>query len=235
MVDIFDEVDEDLRAERARRLFGRYGWLIAVAAVLVVGGVAAWQVWQTRRAGQNEAVAARMLAAMRQADPIRPGGDGKARSEAVAAFEDVANGSPEGYRTLARLRIAGLRNDAGDTAGARAEWDQVAGDASADPLMRDLANLLWARQQVDAGDAPAVEARLKPLTDPQNAWRSLAAETQALLDVRLGRADAARNELRRLANDPGAPPNVRSRASGLLAQMGDPSAPADLATDAAAE
>ena len=37
--DIFDEVAEDLRAERARRLWKRYGTLVLGALVLVLAGI----------------------------------------------------------------------------------------------------------------------------------------------------------------------------------------------------
>ena len=76
--------------------------------------------------------------------------------------------APEGYRTLARLREAALKADAGDLPGALALWDQVAADASADPLLRDLASLLWAEHQIDSGDPALLEARLKALAAPEN-------------------------------------------------------------------
>ena len=46
MADIFDEVNEDLRAERAKQFALRYGWLAALLAALLVGGVGAWQGWR---------------------------------------------------------------------------------------------------------------------------------------------------------------------------------------------
>ena len=35
MVDIFDEVEEDLRAERAEKLLKKYAWLIILIAVAI--------------------------------------------------------------------------------------------------------------------------------------------------------------------------------------------------------
>src|SRR5580692_11776173 len=43
VVDIFDEVDEELRAERARRLLKQYSGLIVAVALLIVGAAAGWQ------------------------------------------------------------------------------------------------------------------------------------------------------------------------------------------------
>ena len=42
MVDIFDEVDEELRAERAQQLLKKYGGVIVAAAVAIVGAAAGW-------------------------------------------------------------------------------------------------------------------------------------------------------------------------------------------------
>ena len=97
-----------------------------------------------------------------------------------------------GYATLARLREAALKADAGDLQGAAALWDQVASDSSADPLLRDLASLLWAQHLIDSGDPALLEARLKALAAPDNSWRSLAEEQLALLDLRRGKATRRR-------------------------------------------
>ena len=221
MVDIFDEVESDLRAERARRLFGRYGWLIVAAAILIVAGASGYEVWQNHMATRDREAAGHMLAAMTLADPIKPGSDPAASKAAIAAFELVAAQSPEGYRTLARLRVAALRDQSGDAAGARAAWDQVANDGDADPIFRGLANLLWVEQQVDSGDPAMLRNRLAPLLDPLNPWRNLAAEAGALIDLRTGQTAAARTALSSLAQDTAAPPDVRGRAQGLLGRLGD--------------
>jgi hypothetical protein len=216
--DIFDEVDEDLRAERAQLLLKKYGWVIALVVVVIVGGVAGWQGWQWWQAKQERTAATAYLSAMRTADAVRPGQP--IPPDAIIAFDRVARSAPAGYRTLARLREAGLKADAGDLSGAVRAWDEVASDSSTDPLLRDLATLLSVQRQIDNGDPAALEARLKPLEAPENAWRSLAEETQALLELRQGKKEQARESLRRLAQDVTAPEGVRRRANGLLEQLG---------------
>jgi hypothetical protein len=121
---------------------------------------------------------------------------------------------------LSRLREAGLKADAGDLQGATALWDQVAGDPSADPLLRNLASLLWAQHLMDNGDPSLLEARLKLLTAPDSPWRALAEEQLAQLDLRQGKTDQARTVLQHLAQDATAPNGVRGRASALLSRLG---------------
>lgn len=221
VVDIFDEVDEELRAERAQKLLQRYAGVIIGAALLIVGAAAGWQAWRWYQARQDQAAAVEFLTAMTLADTTTAGTITPAnRAAAIAAFDRLAGIAPEGYRTLARLREAALKADGGDPQGASALWDQVAGDASADPLLRDLANLSWAERLIDSADPALLEARLKALMGPDNVWRTLAEEQLALLDMRQGHQDAAKTTLRRLAEDSTAPKGVRGRASALLNRLG---------------
>ena len=222
MADIFDEVSEDLRAERARRLATRYGGWVVAAVLLVVAGVAGWQVWQAREGQRSAAVAGSYLAALRGSSEAPAGSTAPPdRTQASAEFARLAESAPDGYRTLARLRLAALRAEAGDAPAALALWDQVAADTAADPLLRDLAALLWAQHQVDAGDPAVIEARLRPLLAPRNPWRNLAQETEALLALRLGRADQARQAFRQLSTDVTAPAGARARAEALLTRLGE--------------
>ncbi len=226
VVDIFDEVSEDLRADRARRLFKKYGYLLGVAALLIVAGVSGWQFWQARQARERGAVAAGYMTALR--DSSSPGVDAATsdRAKALAEFLNIGQTGPEGYRTLARLSAAALKANGGDVPGALGLWDQVSADEQADPQLRDVANLLWVQHQVDTGDPPAVQGRLAPLIAPGNPWRPLALESQAWLLLRTGETDKARDVLRQLATDATAPPDVRGRAGGLLTQLGDRVPPA---------
>ncbi len=221
VVDIFDEVSEDLRADKAQALLKRYGVLLVLAAVLVVVAVAGWQAWRWRQTQQANAVATSYLDAMRNsAGP--PAGDGAtpSRDQAVQQFAALAATAPEGYRTLARLRAAALRATTGDLPGALGLWDQVSADTQADPLLRDVANLMWVQHQVDQGDPAAVEGRLAPLVADGNPWRPLALEQRALLLMRIGQDARARDTLKALQADAAAPDGVRGRAAGLLTRLG---------------
>jgi hypothetical protein len=221
VVDIFDEVEEDLRAERAHQMLKRYGGLIVAGALVIVGAAAGWQGWQWYQARQDAAAAVEYLTAMNLADaPTAAGSSAASRSAAIAMLASVEAKAPEGYATLARLRQAALKADSGDLQGAAALWDQVAGDTSADPLLRDLASLLWAQHLLDKAPPAQLEPRLKALAVPDNPWHALAEEQLALLDLRLGKRDEARTALSHLAQDTAAPSGLRGRAAALVSRLG---------------
>jgi hypothetical protein len=215
--DIFDEVSEDLRAEQAQLLLKRYAPLIIAAAVVVIAAAGGWEVWRWRQAKQDMAASQHYLTAMTLASLPSAAADHKAM---VAQYAAIAKDSPEGYRTLARLQAAALDAQAGDEPAALALWNAVATDESADPLLRDLANLLWCQHQIDSADPGVLAGRLKALADPGNPWRPLAQEQLAMLDLRQGKTATAKTALTGLAQDITAPDGVRKRAAALLAQLG---------------
>jgi len=216
--DIFDEVEEELRAERAQQFLTRYAGAIAAAAVLVVALVAGWQGWRWYQARQDQAAAGVYITAMLQAAETGPNATA-AHAASLAGFGQLAQRGPAGYRTLARLQAAALEAAQGHAPQALELWNEVATDSSADPLLRDLAELLWTQHQIGTGDPDALEARLKPLAQPNNPWHAMATEQLALLALRQGKTGEAKQMLTALTNDVTAPDGVRQRATAVLAQL----------------
>jgi len=216
--DIFDEVEEEVRAERLRSLLSRYAGLILVAVLLVVAVVAGWRLWGSYQARQDQKAALLYMTALNQART--PGEAGKeARVAGQSELVQLAKTGPSGYRALARLRTAVLLAQDGKAAEALGMYNALATDSAADPLLRDLATLLWTERQIDTGDPSALEARLKPLAAPGSPWRPLAERQLALLDLRQNKPEAARATLQTLATDATAPVGVRESAQLLLQQM----------------
>jgi hypothetical protein len=218
VVDIFDEVEEELREERIQQFLKKYAILLVAGCLLIVGAVAGWKTWVWYEQSRDLAAAASYMAAASKTEVA--GVAGPNLDLAAAAFQTVGDNAPEGYRVLAHLREAALRAESGDPPGAPAVWDQVAADKSADPLLRDLAGLIWCLHQADKGDPTLLEARLKPLAAPGAAWRALAQEQLAVLDLRQGKTEEARAKLRTLTADPTAPSGVRGRAGAIIDRVG---------------
>jgi hypothetical protein len=212
--DIFDEVEEDLRAERARKLAQRWGGVALGVALLAIAGTAGWQAWRWNEARQAAASAETYLTLHRASE--REGAD---LATTGSGFAALGRESPAGYRTLARLRAAALKAETGDQVAAQALWAEVAADREADPLYRDLATLLAVTHALDSGDPAQLAARIAPLTVEGNPWRASAREAQALLAIRRGANEEARRILEALVADLAAPQGVRERAQRVAAGL----------------
>lgn len=215
MADIFREVDEDLRHERFLKLWRRFRWWIGGAGAVIIGAAVAYVVIGDLKESARQAEGLEFATAL---DALAAGNN----SQAVELFLALANDTDSGYSALARLRAADALLDSGDTTGAVALFDRLAGDGDVPQHYRDLAALLAAERLVDTVPADEINQRLAPLMTPDNMWRPLAAELSGIAAIKAGRIDAARDIFAELMADGSAPVGVQIRASELLTSLGGP-------------
>ncbi len=222
MPDIFDEVQEDLRAERARSLARRFGGLAAASVLAVLGGTGAYVWWGQQQLAAADATATRFIAAGKiadKADQALSGLDRGAASQAAATFADIAAHGPAGYRVLAELRLAALQWELGETPQAIATWKAVTDNADAPQLLRDLATVTSAQHQVDSADPVLLKQTMEGLTAPENPWRPMAQQIIAVIDIRQGKMREAADIMKRLEADPVAPEGIRQMVADLMTTL----------------
>jgi hypothetical protein len=219
MTDIFREVDEDLRHERYKRLWDRFGTYVIAAAILIVVATAGWRLWEYWQGHQAQASGDRFIAALDLAD----NGDHAAAIKALEAV--VADGSGQ-YPLLARFRVASEKAGSGDRDGAVADFDLIANAGNAPALLRDLARLRAALLLVDTASVADLNTRIGSLSETGNPWRHSAREILGLASWRAGDLQAARKFYEEIAADQEKPADLQSRAQFMLglirARLGDP-------------
>src|SRR5580692_10167173 len=122
MSDIFREVDEDVRRDKAAEFWKKYQNYIIAAVVLVLLATGGWRLYDWRRTEAAQAAGARFEDALQLA---RTGKGG----EADIAFAKLASDAPAGYAVLARLSSAADLAKS-DPARAIAAYDALADDTS---------------------------------------------------------------------------------------------------------
>jgi hypothetical protein len=211
--DIFNEVDEDLRRDRALKLWQKYGNYVVALAVLIVAGTAGFVAWRDYERRQAEAGAVKYVAALEQAR-------GPDAAAGAAALEGVVREAPTGYAVLARLQDAALKAR-NDPAAAAEQYRALAVDTRVAPEIRDAATLLAALNAMPNADPALLERQIAPLAIPGNPWRHLAWELTALAAAKAGNVEQARALYARIADDPEAPTGLRGRAAEMLAALGN--------------
>lgn len=203
------EVEEELRSDRLKGFWDRFGTLIIAAAVIVVIATAAWTGYEYYTESRANASGDRFLAALNLAN------EGKS-DEALAALQQLEADGYGAYPVLARMRAATVLQDKGDTAGAVAAFDAVAADTSAPQAVRDMANIRAAYILVDTGSATDVAERAEALSSDENPLRHAAREALGLAAWKDGRLGDAKTLFQQIADDPAAPRNAQQRASIML-------------------
>lgn len=212
MADIFQEVDEEVRKDKALALWKKYGAYAIIVCVALVVGVGAKQAWQHYQASQ------RLEEAGRFAEAQKLLADGRS-IEAIAALQALSSDASTGYSAIAAFHEAQARVKAGDTGGAVETYDRIAGNGDAGEALQQLAGLMAAVVLLNEGDVAEVERRLAPLRADANPWRFVAREMSAALKLRQGDRDGAREIFKTLSEDAAAPGGVRARAQEMLAAL----------------
>jgi len=209
MADIFREIDEEVRRDKAAELWKKYGWVVTAIAVLAVLGVAGWQFWLHRENQASQAVGAQLEAALKSSR------DGNG-AQAETILKELSANAPAGYRQIARFRLA---SEAGkrDAAAGVAAFDALANDATLDQTFRDLAKLRAGILRVDLAPYAEVKASLEPLAAPQGAWRHSAREFLGIAALKANLYDEAGRWFDAAITDPQVPQALRQRVDLYLA------------------
>jgi hypothetical protein len=204
-----EEVTEEVRRDRLYALMRRYGWIAVLAILLLVGG-AAWNEWrkaqaQARAAAFGDAILAALAAS-----------DTDGRAAALDAIEPPGPGGAAIRDLLAAATIADT-----DPAGAAARLLAVADSTGVPPVYRQIATLKAAALPGSGLSAEERRARLAPLAAGNGLLRLLAEEQLALIDIETGARDAALERLAALSMDAEATAALRRRATRVIVALGE--------------
>ena len=210
MVDIFDEVDEDVRRERMQAAAKRYGPVFGGGIALVLATVAGVTFWkQHERDARAEAGATFLEAARAQVETPAAGKD---------RFGLLAADGPAGYPVLARFKHAEALSQDGDR---KAAIDTLNGVESleAPERYKALARLMALGLRSYEESPETLLPLVEPFAAAGEPWRALAQEQAAMLEWKLGRLDAARTRLESISKDVSAPVGLRARADAALTAL----------------
>jgi hypothetical protein len=225
LADIFSEIDEEVRREKFKQLWDRYGLYVIIVAVLVVLAIGGWrgyEFWLNSKAAQAGSA---FEAAVALSD------EGKA-AEAEQAFAKIAVDGTPGYRELARFRQAAALAQH-DVPAAVSEYDGLAKSGISQTL-QDLAGVRAGFLLADSAPFTDLQQRLGPLAEPGRPFRHSARELLAFSAWKTNDATATRRYIDMISADAETPQGVRARIevlNALLAADGK----GDAKTDSKAE
>jgi hypothetical protein len=209
MSDIFQEVDEEVRRDKAAEFWKKYQNQILAGAVVIVLASAGFRYWQYEREKAQQAAGDQFQQALAALE-------GGKLDEAKAGFDTIAAQGPSGYRGLAQMAAAGAKASS-DPQGAIAAFDAVAGDAAIDPLLRDGARLRAALLRVDiSSEEQKGEAALTSLSTDNGPYRRVARLALGALALERKDYDDAAKQFDLVLGDPEVSADERQLASRWL-------------------
>jgi hypothetical protein len=221
MADIFQEIDEDLRREKAGKLWQKYGRFVIALAVLIVLAVAAWRGWEWYSQREAQAAGARFEDAL----SLSRGGNTK---EAANTLSGLVKDAPSGYRILARFRLAAETGRDNPVDGIKA-FEALADDTSLGKTLQDLARIRAAYLAVDSWAYGDLATAIEPLTATGEPWRHAAREILGLAAWKAKDLTTASKWFEAVLVDKDVPSSGRQRAE-LMLQLISADSPAKAAS-----
>jgi hypothetical protein len=209
VADIFNEVDEELRADQARMFWKKYGNLVIGGALLAVLAAAAWWGWQLYTTRQHEQASVDFINAVQaaQKDPT-----------ASSALDAIA-GQGGGYGALARFHLAAKSLEK-DPAKAADLLGAVAQDSKLDAAMRGMAAIESGLLKLQVNKPQDALQVVQPFTVAGSAYRLSALEITGIAQTVSGDKAKAKETFKQLQQLAASPtdgnPTVAMRAQQLL-------------------
>ena len=210
VVDIFDEIDEDVRKERLNAVAKKYGPFFGGVVALIIGSVAAVTFWEQHKEAKSADAGTSFLSAVRD-ETVNPG-------SGASSFAQVAEEGPAGYGVLARIKQAESLAASGDRAGAIQVLD-LAKSVDAPERYTALASILSLSLRSYDEKPEELLPLVDTLTVSDHPWRLFAIELAAALELKLGRFNDARKRLNIISSDASAPVSMRARAEMMLSGL----------------
>jgi len=214
VVDLFDEVEEQLRSDRYKQLaLKALPW---VAGLLLAAGIAAVALWGWRAYHQQAAE----KASAQYAQALDAFESGRT-DEAYRLWGETAKSPAKSYRSLALQQQGGMKLSQGKTAEAIKLFDEAA-EAAPNPVIGDAARLKSAFALLDSAPYKDMEARLTPLIQDGRPYRVEAREALAFAKLMSGDLAGARSDFAvlRLMTEASSGLKARAEAAQSLIDSG---------------
>lgn len=200
-----NEVSEEVRKDKLYKQFKKYGWILVLAVVAIVGGTAYNEWNKSKRTTEAEQAGDVLIAALVDSNPD--------------ALADMA-GSDASSAVVAQLAQANLLVEQENLPAALEVLRAVANDLESAAVYTDLAwlkILMLDHENLAANERESIVDRLSAADGP---YRLLALEQRAMQYVRDGDIAAANAVLQEILEDPGVTPGLRNRTGQMLTALG---------------
>ncbi len=214
--EFLDEVQQDIRQERFRQLWEKYGKQASTAlttVLVVLVGYSLWNNYQNRELERQSDYYIKAQSYLEQGET----------SKALAILKDLTSGHKT-YATFARfseVAILSAPGDKQDLAKAIALYKEIAQDSKLDNIWRDTAQLQAIALSFEQNSAVADKllAELDVLSQEGRPLRALALEQKGVILYLSGQKKEAAEAFVAALQTPDAPEGVKLRAQTMAQQI----------------
>jgi hypothetical protein len=209
----FDEVDEEVRNDRFKKLINKYGGFILCVLILALSfavGYEKFGEWRIKKAEEKNVVYAQALVPQKNFE------------DNIAELENIVATESGLYKDMARLQIINLLLDNNQTERAITNMTALVNDVEANAKIREIATIKLATYQIDTADYATIKALLEPILQNNNSsWRPMAKELMAMAAIQAKHFEEAKSIYQELLTHSSISDDFKARINDMLASISD--------------
>ena len=209
MADLFQEIDDELRQDKASRLWKLYGKYVIVVAIIIITSVGGYKFWQQKQLDDGEKASIAYEAALARS----ASGDFKG---AIDQLNEKELRITPGYAALSQMQKANLAMKIKDFEAALITYKDITENDDYPQSIKEWASFRRAAVRVEKQIDSNASADLDKLIATDSPWRFLAKEIKAIKEIETGNNSEAKAIFSELADDENAPERLRIRAAEFL-------------------
>ena len=209
MADLFQEIDDELRQDKASRLWKLYGKYVIVVAIIIITSVGGYKFWQQKKLDDGEKASIAYEAALARS----ASGDLKG---AIDQLNEEELGLVAGYAALSQMQKANLAMKIKDFEAALITYKDIAENDDYPQSIKEWASFRHAAVRVEKQIDSNASADLDKLIATDSPWRFLAKEIKAIKEFETGNNSEAKAIFSELADGENVPERLRVRAAEFL-------------------
>lgn len=209
MADLFQEIDDELRQDKASRLWRVYGKYVVAAAILIIISVGGYKFWQQKQLDDGEKASISYESALARS----ASGDHKG---AIDQLNGEEIGAVAGYAALSQMQKANLAMKINDFEAALITFKDIAENDNYPQSIKEWASFRYVAVRVEKQIGSNAPADVDSLIATDSPWRFLLKEIKAIREIETGNKSEAKAIFSELADDENAPERLRVRAAEFL-------------------
>ena len=209
MADLFQEIDDELRQDKASRMWRVYGKYVVAAAIVIIISVGGYKFWQQKQLDDGEKASIAYETALERS----ASGDYKG---AIDQLNEEEIGTVAGYAALSQMQKANLAMKINDFEAALLTFKEIAEHDTYPQSVKEWASFRYIAVRVEKQIDSNASADLDSLIATDSPWRFLAKEIKAIKEIETGNNSGAKAIFSELADDENAPERLRLRAAEFL-------------------
>lgn len=203
------EIDEELKNEKIKKIWDKYGLFIIIFVVVAVFAAVSFEsfkAWQDKRNQEMSDTFAYALNLQNQ-------GRFAEALEVLTSLKDSDRGI---YSDIAEMQLANLALEQDNTDNALKILGNIVANEDFNPQIRDVAVLKLASYKLNTAPAQEIQDLLAPLVAEQSVWSNTAKELLAMLALRDKNFEQAQKLYQEISENSKTADTQKTRAQDML-------------------